>query len=118
MRKPIQIAALRYNLPSKVEGRPDSIESEVLALCDDGTIWILMTSSNDLVPLPKIPQGPLLEDWLLDVGSILVERHHLRKDAIHEIVENFRSDLVGAFNSGVTTEDAAKTLVISSIHYS
>lgn len=110
MRKPIQIEVLRFGHKNNVEGMPDSIETEVIALCDDGSIWVLMTVSNEWVSLPKIPQGPLLEDWLSNVGSVLVEHYHIRKDAIDGIEDEHRHSLIVAYSDGTTAKDAAKAV--------
>jgi hypothetical protein len=108
MRTPIQIAALRFAKPSVTGEGPDSIETELVALCDDGTIWTMFGMQGEWVPVPKIPQGPMLDDWLLDVGAKLAANHSLRKDAVGRVVEEHRGILVAKYNDGVTASDAAR----------
>lgn len=109
MRKPIQIAALRFDRPDdKPDGR-DSIETEIVALCDDGTMWTLFGTDGEWVPLPKIPQGPLLEDWLTDVAAILVE-YHVRKDAAERVVDSHYTFLADKYRAGSPASEAAKEL--------
>jgi hypothetical protein len=110
VRKPIQIAALRFAKPGAVSGEPDSIETEVVALCDDGSIWTILGTNNEWVPLPPIPQDQLREDWLADVGELLASTHLVRRDAVNQILDEYRDELRLAFNSHDSTKDAAKAI--------
>jgi hypothetical protein len=109
MRKPIQIAALRF-ARSDDNGGPDSIETEVVALCDDGTIWTMFGTTGDWVALPKIPQNPVLEDWLDEV-AIQLPRRAIRRDAVERLMAEHRSLLVGKYNDGETAVAAVEALV-------
>jgi len=109
MRKPIQIAALRF-ARSDDNGGPDSIETEVVALCDDGTIWTMFGTTGEWVPLPRIPQTPVLEDWLEEVASHL-PRRHIRRDAVEHVMAEHRGLLVGKYNDGETAAAAVDALI-------
>lgn len=104
MRKPIQIAALRFEKEHK--GSTPSIETEIIALCDDGTIWTMFGTLSEWVSLPRIPQEQIFEDWLSDVGNALIS-NHIRKDAIPAYVEERRGRLLELFNRAATAKDAA-----------
>lgn len=54
IRKPIQISTLRLETSN-------SFETQIVALCDDGSIWTMTTTDNQWVALPPIPQGVLRE---------------------------------------------------------
>lgn len=108
MRSPIQIAALRVAKPNPTGDGPDSIDTELVALCDDGTIWTMFGTQSEWVPVPKIPQGPMLDDWLLEVGAKLAANHHVRPDAVNRVVEDHRSILVAKYNEGATATNAAR----------
>lgn len=108
IRKPIQIAALRCEKPDAVAGQPGSIETEVWALCDDGSIWTIVGTDGEWVPLPPVPQDQLREDWLAEVGEALVSTHLLRREALSWIMEDYRDDLRGAFNNRQPAQEAAK----------
>jgi hypothetical protein len=110
VRKPIQIAALRFGKPGGVSGEQDSIETEVVALCDDGSIWTILGTDNEWVPLPPIPQDQLREDWLREVGELLVSNHLVRPEAVSWILSEYRDELRLAFNSHDSTKDAAKAI--------
>jgi hypothetical protein len=110
MRTPIQIAALRFTRPSVTGEGADSIHTEIVALCDDGTIWTMFGTGNEWVPLPKIPQGPMLDDWLLDVKSKLLANHFVKPSAVDQLVEDHRSILVGKYNDDATATEAAKLI--------
>jgi hypothetical protein len=110
VRKPIQIAALRFGKPVEASGGQDSIETEVVALCDDGSIWTILGDDNEWVPLPPIPQGQLREDWLAEVGEMLTSNHLVRRDAVTWILNEYRDELRLAFNSHDSTKDAAKAI--------
>lgn len=109
VRKPIQIAALRVRKPD-ASGEPDSIETEVVALCDDGSIWTILGTRSEWVPLPPVPQDQLREDWLADVGELLASSHLVRQDAVGGILEEYRDELRLAFNSHDSAKDAAKAM--------
>lgn len=106
-RKPIQIAALRFENPSAVASAPGLIETEVIALCDDGSIWTILGTNNEWVPLPPIPQGQLREGWLAAVGEELEHRFLVQRNAISGIFEKYSQELRLAFNSHETAEEAA-----------
>ncbi len=108
-RKPIQIAALRFGRPDE-KGGPESIETEVIALCDDGTIWTMLGMDGDWVPLPRIPNGPVREDWLDEVATYLPTRS-IRRDAVAGLVDEHHSFLVQKFNDGVSAKDAGDALI-------
>ncbi|MFC5550299.1 hypothetical protein [Massilia aerilata] len=110
IRKPIQIAALRFEKPSAIAGEPGSIETEVVALCDDGSIWTILGNDNEWVPLPPIPQDQLREDWLAAVGEELVSGFLVQRNAISGILEEYRQELRLAFNSHESAKDAAKAV--------
>ena len=57
MRKVIQIQALRFAL-SEAEDAEPSQETELVALCDDGTIWAKcgVLNGSDWVRVDDIPQ--------------------------------------------------------------
>lgn len=109
MRKPIQIAALRFGRNDS-KGDPDSIETEVVALCDDGTIWTMFGMDGEWVPLPRIPQTPVLEDWLEEVASHL-PRRHIRRDAVAHVMEEHRGLLVEKYNARETAAAAVDALI-------
>lgn len=110
IRKPIQIAAIRFEKPNEVADRADSIETEIVALCDDGTIWTMFGTDNEWVPLPPIPQDQLREDWIAEVREFLVENHSIRKDAVTKILDEYRDDLRAAFNRHDSAKDSAKAI--------
>lgn len=110
IRKPIQIAALRFEKPSEVAGEPGSIETEVIALCDDGSIWTILGTDNEWVPLPAIPQDQLREDWLAAVGTELVSGFLVHRNAISSILSEYRQELRLAFNSHKSAKDAATAI--------
>ncbi|WP_426106319.1 hypothetical protein [Massilia sp. TSP1-1-2] len=63
-RKIIQISALRVDKRDEL-GRLDETATEIIALCDDGTVWTMFDtmSGNGWVHVAPIPQGALaLED--------------------------------------------------------
>lgn len=104
MRKPIQIAALRFEKEN--EGSTPDIETEIIALCDDGTIWTMFGTLSEWVPLPRIPQEQIFEDWLSDVGTALIS-NHVRKDVIPSFIEERRSRLLTLFNKATSSKEAA-----------
>lgn len=111
MRKPIQITALRFGgRRGEAADGQDSIATEVIALCDDGTIWTLFGTDGDWVPLPRIPQIELYEDWLKTVGTYLMRDHHVRKEAIPGLQEEYEDLLRRAYNDTFTGQAAAKAL--------
>ncbi len=57
-RKIIQIAALRANKLDEL-GSLDETETELIALCNDGTVWTMFGTLNgsQWVPIAPIPQG-------------------------------------------------------------
>ena len=62
MRKPIQITALRHDKLDE-NGKVDEHRTEVVALCDDGTIWSLFdTMEGEWVRVPDIPQDQLSDE--------------------------------------------------------
>ena len=107
MRKPIQIAALRFE--KEHEGSTPSIETEIIALCDDGTIWTMFGTQSEWVPLPRIPQEKIFEDWLSDVGDALIS-NHIRKDAIPSFINERQSRLLALFNQATSPKEAAYTI--------
>jgi hypothetical protein len=109
MRKPIQIAAFCSGRKDE-NGGQESNETEVVALCDDGTIWTMLGMSGEWVPLPRIPQTPVLEDWLEEVAKYLPSRS-IRRDAIASLVKEHRGMLVEKFNAGEAAKDAGDALV-------
>ena len=62
------------------------------------------------VPLPRIPQTPILEDWLEEVAKYLPTRS-IRRDAVSWLLEEHRGVLVEKFNAGATAKDAGDALV-------
>ena len=106
MRKPIQIAALRFVRPDDKGGEPIN-ETEVVALCDDGSIWTMFGMESAWVPLPQIPQVPLRDDWLDEVGQILIKSHLMKKESIREILSEHEDLLRAAFNRHETAKQAA-----------
>jgi len=56
-RKIIQIAAT-----PDVEMGGCWIRGKTIALCDDGTVWRLETTSDKWIRLPNIPQGRISKD--------------------------------------------------------
>lgn len=111
MRKPIQIAALRVARPSETQGEPDSIETEIVALCDDGTIWTMFGTldGQNWTPVARIPQGPVLEDWMDEVAAALVSSH-IRKDAVEQVMDDHQELLAGKYHDGINAIAAAKTI--------
>lgn len=109
MRKPIQIAALRFGRKDEKTGA-ESIETEVVALCDDGTIWTMLGMDGEWVPLPRIPQSPILEDWLAEV-AVQLPRRHIRRDAVDHLMAEHRGLLLEKYNAGETAAVAADALV-------
>lgn len=63
MRKIIQIAALRRGgLPEPDGTQVVSSNTELTALCDDGSVWTLSdTLKSEWVRVPDIPQDPLTD---------------------------------------------------------
>lgn len=63
MRKIIQIAALRHGELSDRDGKQVmSADTELVALCDDGSVWTLFdTLKSEWVRAPDIPQDPLTD---------------------------------------------------------
>lgn len=63
MRKIIQIAALRHNgLPEHDSAQVASADTELVALCDDGSVWTLFdTLKSEWLRVPDIPQDPLTD---------------------------------------------------------
>jgi len=110
IRKPIQIAALRFEKQSAVAGEPGSIETKVIALCDDGSIWTTLGTDNEWVPLAPIPQDQLREDWLAAVGDELVSAFMVQRNEVSSILEEYRQELRLAFNSHDSAKDAAKSV--------
>lgn len=108
MRKPIQIAALRYEVPSDVEGRLASFESEVIALCDDGTMWTFLSSADEWFPLPRIPQYQIRGDWLDDVREKLSESHS--PERVNALLDEHDSALISLYSDGVTPASAADVI--------
>ncbi|MGF6440272.1 hypothetical protein [Paraburkholderia youngii] len=108
MRTPIQIAALPFTKSSVKGSSVESTATQLVALCDDGTIWTMFGTQGEWVAVPKIPQGPTLEDWLLDVGAKLASNHLYRSGAVAGVVEDHRSLLVTRYNDGMTATDAAR----------
>jgi hypothetical protein len=111
VRKPIQITALRFSRPSATPEGSDSFETEIIALCDDGTIWTKFSTDHKWTPAPRIPQYQVREDWLADVAVNLTRDHHVRKDATPAILGENSALLLTAYNSGTTAKDAAKSLL-------
>ena len=110
VRTPIQIAVLRFSKPCGESGEQNSIETEVVALCDDGSIWTILGTDNEWVPLPPIPQDQLRDDWLREVGELLVSDHLVRPEAVNWVLSEYRDELRLAFNSHDSTKDAAKAI--------
>jgi len=108
-RKPIQIAALRFGRSDK-NGGSESIETEVVALCDDGTIWTMLGMDGDWVPLPRIPQIPVREDWLDEVAAYL-PNCGIRRDAVARLLDEHYSFLMQKFNDGVSAKEACDALI-------
>lgn len=57
MRKIIQIQALRF-MQKRSDQDPDSQETELIALCDDGTVWTRTSTYDESgwVKVSDIPQ--------------------------------------------------------------
>lgn len=103
MRKPIQIAVLRSDRPT--------IDTELFALCDDGTIWARSGMEREWVPLPRIPQEKIWEDWIAEVSSYLEGKYNVRREAIREILEEHSNSLSTAHRDGLDTSIAAVDLL-------
>lgn len=111
MRKPIQVTALRFE--TAIENNKSglaSIDTELIALCDDGTIWTMLGIGNEWVPVAKIPQGPILAEWLLEVEAMLDQRG-IKDEVITQIVEENYDTLLQQFNQGYTQGQAAQSLI-------
>lgn len=109
-RKIVQVAALRVQ-GVRPDGSPDDVKTEVVALCDDGSVWTMFdTLSGEWVPLPKIPQWQLFEDWRDDVGELLTSRHLIRKDALSQILKDHHSTLMADYNAGRVATEAAEAV--------
>jgi hypothetical protein len=95
---------------SPVSGERGLIETEVVALCDDDSIWTILGTDNEWVLLPPFPQDQLREDWLATVGEELVSSYLVQRNAISRILEDYRDELRLAFNSHEPAKDAAKAI--------
>ncbi len=106
-RKIVQVTALRIQ-GIRPDGSPDDAKTEVVALCDDGSVWTMFdTLSGEWVPLPKIPQWQLFEEWRDDVAEQLASRHLMRSDALRQILEQHHSTLMASYNAGRPAGEAA-----------
>lgn len=104
-RKVIQVAAMRADVGSS------PAETGIVALCDDGSIWTMLSASDGKwKPLPKIPQNQLFEDWCDDVADHLASRHLMRKDTLNGLLEQHRSALLSGHGSGQSVADTAAAL--------
>lgn len=110
IRKAVQIAALRFETPGEVAGSPGGTETEIVALCDDGTIWSMLGTGNEWVPLPPIPQDQLRDDWLAEVADHLVTHHFVRKDAVTGVLADYNDELRAAFNRHESAQQSAKAI--------
>lgn len=114
MRKPIQIAALRFGKPLN-HAEQESIETELVVLCDDGTIWTMLGTDSDWVPLPRIPQDTLREDWLAEVAGQLTNEYAISKDDTPAFLDEYSSELRAAFNRHDSPQESAR--VVSDLIY-
>lgn len=109
-RKVIQVAALRMQTAG-ADGPAGDARTEVVALCDDGSIWtIIDTINGEWVPLPKIPQWQLFEDWRTDVAACLVSDHLMPTDAAEQILGKHRAELLSGHDAGQPAGEVAATI--------
>lgn len=113
MRKVIQLSATTYTPSLDDGGLRDTRQGLVVAaLCDDGSAWLIHPDqlNSRWTNLPQIPQGELLEHWLVEVSRCLVRNYLVRRDVIDRVVKENRARLEARHESGVDADVAAHEL--------
>lgn len=106
MRKPIQITAVQ-SVHSGVSATDSTPGTVVVALCSDDTVWMINSTEGSWVPLPPIPTGKLLDEWLESVGRYLVHRHKIDQGEVQAFINKRHSQLVDEHKRGTEAYKAA-----------
>lgn len=111
-RKIIQIQALRFT-GIAADGIQSSQETELVALCDDGTVWTrTSTITGEWCQVGGIPDDDLRhEAWLKDIRDYLVKHKGIRQDVAPTLLQERHAHLKSAFESGDTMKSVAEAIL-------